>query len=80
MTLIRVNEGRCLADYDYDYYGGDYRSYSDPYYDDYYGGYDDYEYYGSYGPSRGRGRGGPVPPPPPVGDFHFNIFLIKHAE
>lgn len=40
----------------------------DPYYDDYYGGYDEYEYYGGgggYGPGpRGRGRGGPPPPPP----------------
>lgn len=78
--LIRVNEGHCLADYDYDYYG-DYRGgYGDSYYDEYYGGYDDYDYgYGGYG-SRGRRGGGPPAQAPPVGDFHFLYFsFYKHA-
>ncbi|XP_076372719.1 heterogeneous nuclear ribonucleoprotein R-like isoform X2 [Tachypleus tridentatus] len=62
----RARSGRMLPpgprnyDYDYDYYGySDYcGGYADPYYDDYYGPYDDYyEYDYGYVP--------PPPPPPP---------------
>lgn len=55
------------GDYYDDYYGGYGGGYSDPAYDEYYYGYDDYEYGGGYGGGygplpRGRGRGGPPPP------------------
>lgn len=48
---------------------GGMRRIPDPYYDDPYYGYDDYDFYGGYTPPpppippRGRGRGGPYPPP-----------------
>ncbi|XP_064473329.1 heterogeneous nuclear ribonucleoprotein R-like isoform X3 [Ornithodoros turicata] len=50
-------------DYDYDYYGySDYRGgYADPYYEDYYGRYDDYFDYGYPPPAPPRGRGRPAP-------------------